>query len=98
MWSGKDAIRIGLADKIGNMEDAILYAAKLAGVKDYSVVYYPAKKNIWEELLDNDKGSQQVEVAMREQLGEFYPAYDALRHIRRLEGIQARLPMEIIIK
>lgn len=98
VWSGKDAIRIGLADKIGNMEDAILYAAKLAGVKDYSVVYYPAKKNIWEELLDNDKGSQQVEVAMREQLGEFYPAYDALRHIRRLEGIQARLPMEIIIK
>lgn len=98
VWSGKDAVKIGLVDKIGNLDAAIKLAADLAKVKDYAVVNYPKKKSFWEEITEQDKGSEQIEAELRAQLGELYPAYNALRQIRRIEGIQARMPMDIIIK
>ena len=98
VWSGNDAVKIGLVDKIGNLDMAIKLAAELANVKDYAVVNYPVKKSLWEQITDQDKGSEQVEVELRAQLGDLYPAYNALRQIRRIEGIQARMPMDLIIK
>lgn len=54
VWTGVDALEIGLVDEIGTLEDAIAYAAALADFHssdDYKVVSYPQPLTIMEELL-----------------------------------------------
>ena len=61
VWLGKDAIGIGLVDSIGNIDDAIVKAAALAGVDSYDVIYYPEKKDPMDELLKMLSGEQSDE-------------------------------------
>ncbi len=52
VWSGKRAVELGLVDALGNTEDAIAIAARLAGLDNYKVVEYPKKKDQLTELLE----------------------------------------------
>lgn len=98
VWSGKDAVKLGLVDKIGNLDDAIKYAANLAQADDYAIVSYPVKNEFWAQILAGEKEGQDIELTLQSELGDLYPAYHALRQIRKMEGIQARMPMDIMIK
>jgi protease-4 len=40
IWSGEKALKLGLIDKIGNLDDAINAASKLANINDYKVIRY----------------------------------------------------------
>lgn len=51
VWIGEDALRLGLVDELGDLDDAIAKAAELAELEDYQLKYYPAKKNPMDELL-----------------------------------------------
>ena len=51
VWLGQDALRLGLVDELGSMNDAIAKAAELANLEDYQLVYYPEKKDPMEELI-----------------------------------------------
>jgi len=44
IWSGEDALRIGLVDKNGGLLDAIKLAKELSGVRDAEVYYQPTLK------------------------------------------------------
>lgn len=98
VWTGKDALEIGLVNQLGNLQDAIELAAKKAGIEKYEVVYYPKKKSFLDMLTDDSEADNQIEARYREELGELYPAFAALRQMRHLKGVQARLPMEMIIE
>ncbi|MDP9954370.1 protease-4 [Epilithonimonas hungarica] len=50
IWSGVRAKQIGLVDELGTLQDAINYAAKSAGLKDYGVSSYPAKVSKFEQI------------------------------------------------
>lgn len=41
VWTGQSALKIGLVDELGNLDDAIKIAAEKAGLKDYKIVEYP---------------------------------------------------------
>lgn len=98
VWTGKDALEIGLVNQLGNLQDAIELAAKKAGIDKYEVVYYPKKKSFLEMFTETPDADNQIEAKYREELGELYPAFAALRQMRHLKGVQARMPMEIIIE
>lgn len=51
VWLGQDALKIGLVDEIGNLDNAIKKAAQLAEIEEYQLAYYPEKKDPLEELL-----------------------------------------------
>ena len=54
VWTGVDALEIGLVDEIGTLEDAIAYAAALADFHssdEYTIVGYPQPLTMMEELL-----------------------------------------------
>ena len=51
VWLGKDAIKIGLVDELGNIDAAIQKAATLAGLGTYDVAYYPEKQDPLQEML-----------------------------------------------
>ena len=46
IYTGQDAKEIGLVDRIGNLEDAIEWAGRLAGIEGEIVPVYPAPKKI----------------------------------------------------
>ncbi len=52
VWSGKRAVELGLVDALGNTDDAIAIAARMAGLDNYKVVEYPKKKDQLTELLE----------------------------------------------
>ncbi len=94
VWTGKDAVKIGLVDTLGGLDVAIDLAAKAANLKKYSFVVYPRKKSFIEVLM-NKKQEQIATKAMKEQLGEFYQYVEPLKDVRNYFGIQARLPYVI---
>ncbi len=57
IWSGEKAIKLGLVDKIGGLEDALDSASKFANIEDYKVVRYFKELDPLEvfiaELIDN---------------------------------------------
>ena len=64
VWTGSDALKIGLVDEIGTLSDAIAYAAQAAGDPDVSawhVTAYPKKKSAFEQLFErmNKKGNEE---------------------------------------
>lgn len=52
VWLGQDAVELGLVDELGNIDSAIAKAATLAGLTDWKVVSYPAKKDSFTELME----------------------------------------------
>lgn len=98
VWSGSDALELGLVDQLGGMDEAVALAAQLAGIDKYELVYYPKKANWFEKILLKDKEEKEISAAIRSELGELYPTYVALKQITQAKGVQARMPMDIIIK
>ena len=55
VWTGADALQINLVDEIGTLEDAIRYAAVVAGEADldkWNVKGYPAPPTMMEQVFD----------------------------------------------
>ena len=51
VWSGVDALEIGLIDEIGGLEDAIASAAELSELEDYRIITLPNKRDEFDEFL-----------------------------------------------
>ncbi len=96
VWAGSDALQLGLVDALGNIDDAIAKAAKLAAVDKYDVVYYPKQKD-WFSLIFNMKDDA-VDAAVRQKMGQFYDMYDGMQQVLENTGVQARMPMILTIQ
>ncbi len=97
VWTGEDALKIKLVDKLGNLDDAVAVAAKRAGLKKYSTAHYPVEKDWWEKILDS-KVEGYADAQLRNYLGEFYPAFALLKNADRRDRIQARIPFNPVIR
>lgn len=56
VWTGEQALALGLVDKLGYLDDAIEMAAAMAKVEDYAVVSYPKQKDTLTALLESLSG------------------------------------------
>ena len=101
VWAGADAISLGLVDKLGDMEDAIAYAAEKANLGgDYKVTEWPKQKDYFTRIMEsiNGNGSDQLDAAMKQRLGVYYDYFKGLDNLQKNTGIQARLPFDMIIE
>jgi protease-4 len=87
-------VKIGLADRLGNFQDAVNAAAKKAGLKDFRVVEYPDKIAPLNQFLSNTEDKVRVYFA-KEELGDNYMIYQQMKKAILNSGLQARLPYEI---
>ena len=98
VWTGEQALEIGLVDKLGTLDEAIAYAAQKAGVeKDYQKKEYPESEPWYMALLNKTK-SDYYSSQLKETLGEFYEPFMMIKGIRDNNPIQARIPFEPNIK
>lgn len=97
VWTGNQALKIGLVDALGNIDTAIQEAAKLAKLDDYSLQDYPKKVDFLESLLSNQK-EEFATRAMKEYLGKDYELFKTIKEIKEQDFVQARMPYDISIR
>ncbi len=99
VWTGKRAVELGLADKIGGLQDAIDCAAGMAKLKQYQLKEYPEPENWLQNIFGSYKRNAKIK-AVKEELGdEGYSIYSSLKRIRQMLGnSQARMPFEIEVQ
>ena len=100
VWLGQDALKIKLVDGIGGIEQAVAKAAELAKVKEYRTKAYPAKADMFESLLNraSSEGGNYLDGKLRSTLGEYYAPFMFLKQLDRQDAIQARMPINVVIK
>ena len=90
VWSGIDALEVGLIDQIGGLEDAIISAAELSELEDYRIVSLPKKTDEIEELL---KGlTMKQNVFLKEILNISDEAIEQIKFLNSRDRIQTILP------
>lgn len=95
VWAGADALKIGLVDALGNIDDAIAKAAELANLDTYKLTYYPKKKDFWTKLMEKSSGDNNIQAVIRQELGDQYYIYQGLKQLQNAEGVQALMPLQI---
>jgi protease-4 len=104
VWSGHNAHKLGLVDRIGGLEEAIAFAAEKAklGKKDWEVEEYPQQRSFEEEVfgrLFNARALQQVK-QLDPLTNEFLKLKSELEVIQSFndpKGVYARLPFNFNI-
>lgn len=104
VWTGVDALKNGLIDQIGDLNNTIEYVAgenKLP--KDYIVLSYPIIEMEVEDYLKarwNSSTKAELQALLREEIGK--ETYDQLQRIKapmRVQGsLQARIPFNLEVK
>ncbi len=98
VWTGAQAKDNGLADVLGNFDDAVAIAAKAAGVgEDFRLRYYPQPKPLLERLMGNVENEVRTSL-LKQELGEQYMWYTQWERIKMYQGVQARMPVEFTVK
>ncbi|WP_373018165.1 signal peptide peptidase SppA [Muriicola sp.] len=101
VWSGTEALQLGLVDQLGGLDDAIAEAAALADISSFSVRRYPRYKSNFEMLMEDLSGASEKarENLLKSELGEEgYLLYREVRNAVRQKGVQARLPFSLTIR
>jgi len=96
VWSGADAIGIGLVDTFGGLNDAVSEAASMAGLENYRVIERPEATDLYTKLLKEMTGMARAN-AVRHELGEASRYYFEIKDIISSAGIQAVMPYYIDI-
>lgn len=97
VWTGEDALKIGLVDKIGGLNDAIKLAVEKAKLKSYNIKEYPEKEDFMTKFMKNFGKDVETRIA-KIQLGEQYNLFKQVKNLDKINGIQARLPYDLNIR
>jgi len=95
VWSGIDALEIGLVDVMGGLGDAIVIAAEKAGVEKYRIKTYP-EKDKYQKMVEKLFADAKVSF-LEEELGSSYKYLERIKILSKQQGIQARIPYFIDI-
>ncbi|HWX22957.1 MAG TPA: signal peptide peptidase SppA [Candidatus Binatia bacterium] len=99
VWSGADALKVGLVDQLGGLRDAIGVAAKEAKLgANYSVVEFPEQKPLLEGLSEA-LGGERPPLAKHDLAGritqQVVQGWRWLSSFNAPHGVYARLPFEL---
>ena len=101
VWSGVNALELGLVDELGNLDDAVAAAAEMAGLESHGIRKYPRYKSDFERLME-DFGSAKLKIGeslIKEELGnETFQIFKELKQMTEQKGIQARMPFQLNIQ
>ena len=100
VWTGTQALQNGLVDKLGNLNDAVKYAAELANIDTYKTINYPKYTKDFTKMFKNSPLIKVDAVSLiKNEIGtENYNLYKQVKDFSQLKGVQARLPYVMNIK
>ena len=97
VWSGSDAIKNGLIDRFGGLQEAVNCAARLAKLTDYRLREFPEPLNIFDRIFGSP--SDNYSAKMKTEMGDDnFKIYQEIVRIKQMTNTtQARLPFEFFI-
>ena len=99
VWTGAEALKIGLVDEIGGMDKALAEAAKLAKIKEYRTINFPEYEKEFGDLFAGLGLASTKAAIIEEEVGaENYKIWKRLKEFSARTGIQTVLPYELVIK
>jgi protease-4 len=97
VWTGEQAIKLGLVDRLGNINDAVKSAAKEAKLKNYKLVSYPEQKSFLNKFGLGLSAEMKTHF-IKSELGDNFKYYEQIKGVTQLMRTpQARLPYDIVI-
>lgn len=90
VWTGADAIKIGLVDELGGLDKALEIAIKKANLSDYKLVNYPEQKDPFDNIIKTLTDETSLYLT-KQQLGSEYKYYEMVKKVSRYQGMQTRL-------
>lgn len=97
VWTGETAKELGLVDELGGIDKALSIAAEKAGIENYTITAYPAKKDFLTSLMEK-KTTGYIESKLQSTFGEYYESLSLIKNLKEVDFMQARLPFELNIK
>ncbi len=99
VWSGSEALKIGLVDKIGGLNEALNEAATLAKIKNYNTQNFPEYEKNINDILEHLPFAKSKESFIKEEFGdETYKIMEQIKRVQSKKGIQAIMPFEMSIQ
>ncbi|MFD2145927.1 signal peptide peptidase SppA [Mucilaginibacter antarcticus] len=98
VWTGAQALKIGLVDRLGNINDAVKSAAKMAKLKDYKLVTYPEQKSVLSKLGESLSAEIKTRI-LQSELGEDYKVYEQIKNIKsKMRLPMARMEYDVVVE
>lgn len=91
VWTGNQALKIKLVDKLGTLNDAVVEAAKRAKLQDYAICTFPAKTPWFEQLMNETTQRDYLEEKLQSALGVYYEPLRFVSTYDKHNVLQARM-------
>lgn len=91
VWTGHQALELGLVDELGSIDKAIAKAAALAKTDNYCTMSYPVPIDFMESLSANARQEDYMTQRIRAMLGTYYEPLNFMLYADRQNMLQARL-------
>ncbi len=102
VWSGREALSLGLIDELGGLDAAVAHAAEAAGLDDYTLVEFPQTQTFAELLAKWLDGVVPVESSSRGLVSQVVERLEeqskTLQQFNDPRGVYARLPLEVNVR
>lgn len=97
VWTGENALEIGLVDELGGLDKAIKLAAEMADLEKYRTVELPALPDPFQELLKGGTDNVRARI-LKSTLGESARYFEIISRSGKMNGIYARIPYDIEVR
>lgn len=97
VWTGSMAKELGLVDELGGIDDAIEKAKQLAEIESYSIVTYPEKPSMLEEIMNNIP-SGMISIFGNSDLNKITKQFEWMVDLENFNPVQARIPCYLAIQ
>ncbi|MCK5051281.1 MAG: signal peptide peptidase SppA [Candidatus Cloacimonetes bacterium] len=97
IWSAEDALQNNLIDETGMISDAIMKAAELSNIENFTIEYLPKQKNFFEEIIKDKFDVDIAEALISNQIKEdkgILRAWKLFKSIKD-DSLQAVMPFEL---
>lgn len=104
VWTGKDALSIGLVDELGSLTDVINFAKRAIKDKDAKVIYYPkVKEDKFSAIIkmieqENEEEESRLHLKNSSLPNELLEQYERIKAIESKMGIQMRMPYDLVFR
>jgi protease-4 len=96
VWTGNQALELGLVDALGGLDTAIQEAAAQAETTDYTIKEYPVQKDFWMSLFEESSGSVQARLIQMFMGSEYFSQRQMLRAWQGYDYRQAVMPEYVV--